>query len=206
MIAEPINGLVTAVPVGLLLAAGSGSRFGADKLQQSLPNGLWLAQQACRNLVLGIGRVVAVVRSESELAERLRAEGAEVVVCADAEGGMGISLACGVRHAWGAGGWLIALADMPWIEPETIRSVAGALRSGAAIAAPVFEGRRGHPVGFGREFGARLAALQGDEGAKSLLRAHADQLRSIDCRDPGILRDVDVPADLPEGSSGREYA
>jgi len=47
--------------VGLLLAAGSSRRFGADKLTQPLPEGDWLAVRACRNLLAGIDRVLAVV-------------------------------------------------------------------------------------------------------------------------------------------------
>lgn len=183
-------------PIGLLLAAGSGSRFGADKLKHPLTSGLWLAQQACRNLLAGVDRVIAVVRAEDELAACLRREGADTVVCADAHAGMGTSLVCGVHHSHNAGGWLIALADMPWINPATIRQVAEALQGGAPIAAPAYLGQRGHPVGFARAFGPELIELRGDEGAKTLLQIHAAKLRLLACDDPGILRDVDRPADL----------
>ncbi len=183
--------------VGILLAAGASLRFGADKLTHSLPNGDLVAVRACRNLLVGTDSVLAVVRPGSEeLAALLQAEGAEVRICADAERGMGTSLVFGIRACPDPAGWLIALADMPWIKPATIRMVAGALRSGAAIAAPCWQGRRGHPVGFSRIFGPELAALSGDEGAKKVIQTHPEQLRLIDCDDAGVLQDIDKPEDL----------
>ena len=182
---------------GILLAAGVSRRFGSDKLAHVLPEGDEVAVRACRNLLSGTDGVLAVMRPGGEvLAARLRTAGAEVLFCAEAGRGMGTSLAFGVRARPEATGWLVALADMPWIAPETIRRVADTLRLGAAMAAPVWQGRRGHPVGFSRAFGSELARLSGDVGAKALIQAHQGQLRLLDCGDPGVLRDIDTPADL----------
>lgn len=182
---------------GILLAAGFSRRFGKDKLIETMPNGDWVAVRACRNLAAGVDGVLAVVRPGSEaLAACLQAEGAEVRVFADADQGMGSSLAFAITAGPATDGWLIALADMPWIMPETIRHVAEYLRGGADIVAPSYQGRRGHPVGFSARFAEPLAALSGDSGAKALIRAHSDLLQSIDCDDAGVLRDIDQPADL----------
>jgi molybdenum cofactor cytidylyltransferase len=183
--------------VGILLAAGASRRFGADKLTQILPDGDVVAVRACRNLLAGTDKVLAVVRPGSEeLTALLQAEGAEVRICADAEQGMGASLVFGIHTCPDATGWLIALADMPWIEPATIRKVAEALRSGAVISAPCCQGRRGHPVGFSKILGPELTSLSGDEGAKTVIQAHLEQLRLLDCDDAGVLRDIDKPEDL----------
>jgi len=183
--------------VGILLAAGASRRFGADKLTHSLPDGDLVAVRACRNLLAGTDRVLAVVRPGGErLADQLQAEGAEVRICADAGQGMNASLVFGIRACLEAGGWLIALADMPWIAPSTIIKVADALRLGATIAAPCWQGRRGHPVGFSHMLGPDLVALSGDAGAKAVIQAHLKHLQLIDCNDPGILQDIDQPEDL----------
>ena len=183
--------------VGILLAAGASRRFGADKLTHSLPDGDVVAVRACRNLLAGTDSVLAVVRPGSErLAALLQTEGADVLICADADQGMSASLVFGIRARPEAAGWLITLGDMPWIAPTTIHKVADALRMGATIAAPRWQGRRGHPVGFAHVLGTELAALNGDEGAKTVIQAYLEQLHLIDCDDPGVLRDIDRPEDL----------
>jgi len=181
----------------ILLAAGASSRFGADKLLQRLPDGMPLALAALDNLRKAGLQVIAVVRPESKsLAKLFHAAGAQVVICETASDGMGASLACGVRAAPNAQGWLVALADMPQIQPETIRAVAEAIDDGVLIAVPHYRGVRGHPVGFSARFREELSNLSGDEGAKLLLVEHARQVRFIECDDPGILADVDSPEDL----------
>jgi molybdenum cofactor cytidylyltransferase len=183
--------------VGLLLAAGSATRFGSDKLRHPLPHGVAIAVQAARHLKSEVPRVVAVVRErDGETARALAAEGCDVVVCERAAEGMGASLACAAQAAGNADGYLVALADMPFVRPSTIAAVRDALAGGAAIAAPFFRARRGHPVGFAGRLRAELAALAGDAGAKSVLDAHAAQLVKVPVGDPGALRDIDKPADL----------
>jgi len=152
---------------------------------------------ACRHLVSALPDVVAVVRpGDSILAAELRAAGARVVECLRADEGMGASLACGVVEARDADGWVVALADMPWIAPATIALVADALVAGAAIAATSRVGVRGHPVGFAKAHYLALAGLTGDEGAKSVLAANRDSVQLIEVTDGGVLRDVDAPGDL----------
>ncbi len=183
--------------VGLLLAAGSATRFGSDKLQHALPHGVSIAVQAARHLKSEMTRVIAVVRpGADQTARALAAEGCEVVVCERAAEGMGASLACAVQAAGAADGYLVALADMPFVRPSTIAAVRDALAQGAALAAPYFRARRGHPVGFAGRFGAQLQCLAGDEGAKRLMDAHAAQLVKVPVGDPGAIRDIDQPSDL----------
>jgi len=183
--------------VGLLLAAGSASRFGSDKLQHVLMHGVPIAVQAARHLKTGVSRVVAVVRpGAQDTQQALAAEGCEVIVCDKASEGMGASLACAAGAAGEADGYLVALADMPFVRPSSIAAVRDALVAGAPIAAPYFHGRRGHPVGIAGRFRAELLACAGDEGARKLLAAHAAELVKIPVGDPGVIRDIDKPSDL----------
>jgi molybdenum cofactor cytidylyltransferase len=110
---------------------------------------------------------------------------------------MGASLAWGVAQTRAADGWLVALADMPFIAPSTLRAVTTAVREPLGIAAPLYGGRRGHPVAFGRGHGAALSRLSGDAGARALLQAHAGSLLLLPCDDPGVLQDIDLPEQLP---------
>jgi molybdenum cofactor cytidylyltransferase len=183
--------------VGLLLAAGSATRFGSDKLQHRLRHGVPIAVQAARHLKSEVSRVVAVVRpGADETAQALRAEGCEVAVCERAAEGMGASLACAARAAGEADGYLVALGDMPFVRPSSIAAVREALERGAQIAAPYWRARRGHPVGFAGTFRAELEALEGDAGAKRILDMHAAQVLKVPLGDPGVIRDIDRPEDL----------
>ncbi|WP_323117992.1 nucleotidyltransferase family protein [Burkholderia alba] len=190
---------------GILLAAGLGTRFdpsGAhSKLLARLPDGTPVAVAAARRLAAAVPDVIAVVRPGAEkLAFLLNEAGCQVVYAADAERGMGASLAAGVRTSGDAAGWIVALADMPWIETATIEAVARALDTGnTSIVAPAYLGRRGHPVGFASHHYDALATLDGDAGARALLAAHPVALLELD--DPAVLRDIDTPSDLPPAAS-----
>lgn len=193
-------GAGSAPLVGVLLAGGSATRFGSDKLLHPLPDGTPIAVAALRNLIAAIPHVVAVVRPGAPDLERaLRAAGAEVTVCEHAAEGMGVTLAHAVRASGDAGGWVVALADMPFIRPETIRRVVDAVAGGAAIAAPEFRGERGHPVGFARAYRGALEQLAGDAGAREIVKARPAALARVAVDDPGVVRDIDTPADLARG-------
>ena len=189
---------------GILLAAGRGTRFGGAKLLSPLPKtshgvgaGTAIGVASCLHLLSALPEVVAVVRpGDSMLASQLRSAGARVVECARANEGMGASLAYGIAAAADADGWIVALADMPWIAPATVVLLADALMAGAGIVATSRIGVRGHPVGFASSHYGALAALTGDEGAKSILAAHREHVQLIEVDDENVLRDVDTPADL----------
>ncbi len=184
--------------VGILLAAGAGSRFGGGKLVARLADGRGVAATTCARLLPAVDLVVAVVPAQpGTLEDELRAAGAEVVRCDTATPGMGVSIACGVAATADAAGWLVALGDMPLVPTAQHRLVADALRSGAAIAAPVCRGRRGHPVGFAARFGDELRALAGDEGARALLARHrGGALVELAVDNDASWLDIDTPSDL----------
>ena len=182
---------------GILLAAGSSKRFGSHKLLQPLPSGVLLGMAAARNLITAIPHSLAVIRpGDQTLAAGFTALGLEVIENPHANDGMGSSLAMAVTAAGDAAGWVIALADMPWIQPQTTGSLAHELRRGASLVAPVHQGRRGHPVGFHRKWRSQLQALSGGQGARDLLIEHCAELTLQQTDDTGVLLDVDQPVDL----------
>ncbi len=189
--------------VGVLLAAGAGTRFGGDKLLARLPDGTPIGVRAARTLRSAVDRGLAVVRSgDVTLARLLEAEGLDVAVFSDADEGMGASLAFGVGAAPDADGWIVALADMPFVRRETVETVVGLLRAGAWIVAPCRQGRRGHPVGFSRGLFPELIRLGGDRGARVLLERYPSRVETFESEDEGILLDVDTLRDISTVTRG----
>jgi molybdenum cofactor cytidylyltransferase len=188
--------------IGILLAAGFSRRFGAaDKLLQVLADGRPIALVAAENLIKAIPLTIAVVRPDNTaLAVLLENAGLKVTFCDAQETEMADSLSAAIRFAAQFNecsvGFVIALADMPYIKTHTIEAIAHTLNAGAAIVAPVYQGKRGHPVGFNAKFRNELEQRTGDEGARSILKRHADQIMLLECNDPGILADIDTQEDL----------
>jgi len=185
---------------GLLLCGGASMRFGRDKLLERIgPSGEAMAVLSARTLLASSDRVLAVMRpGMRELCALLEREGCEVLESDRTLGGLGSSLATGVEASASAEGWLVALADMPFIRSHTMRSVRDALAAGALIAAPrdARSGTRGHPVGFAAALRDELIAIRGDEGARSVIQRHRDAVRLVEVDDAGITRDIDLPEDL----------
>jgi len=181
---------------GILLAAGKGTRFGSQKLLARLKDGRYVVEASAANLLAAVGRVIAVTSRDERLMRVLDDCGCQVVVNERAAEGMGTSIGAGVRASLNADGWIIALGDMPFIHPATIEKIKLALEEGTAIVVPTHEGKRGHPVGFARQYGAALCGLEGDAGAKGIIDANIALARMIRFDDLGIFADIDVVADL----------
>ena len=181
----------------MLLAAGSATRFGSDKRRALLPDGRTLLQTTLDVIgKTGLPLLVCLQAEDAALAEELTGRGVHGVCCRRAGEGMGSTLAEGILSApTGWNGVLVALADMAWVRPSTYSTIARAL-SAATIVQPEWRGTPGHPVGFGRQWFGDLAVLSGPRGARSVLDAYPDQLRSLPVDDPGILADVDTPEQL----------
>lgn len=180
--------------MGILLAAGTAKRFGSAKLLHSLPNGVPMGVAAAQVLIQALPNTIVVVRpGDRVLQEAFLAAGLKVVENPRAAEGMGTSLAVGVKAASGADGWIIALADMPWIQPATVNRLADRLRNGASMVAPVYRGRRGHPVGFASCWGKKLKSLRGDKGARDLLTEYHEEIFLLKTSDPGVVEDIDYP-------------
>lgn len=179
--------------VGILLAAGSSRRFGADKRLHPLADGTPMALVAAGHLAAVCLRTIVVIRpDDTALADLFAAEGLETVVCPKADQGMGHSLASGVAASTDAPGWLVTLADMPYIRPASYRPVLDAMQGGAVLARTIHRGRPGHPVGFAATCLDKLLALTGDQGGKAILEADPATVVLCPVDDPGVLKDVDV--------------
>ncbi len=180
----------------LLLAAGFSRRFGAVKMAATLQNGdTVIARTLAR--IRATGAPLRVV-TRPELQDLLLASGArseELVLCFDADLGMGHTLAAGMRALPGWEACLVCLGDMPFIRTDTYARLLQALHC-ERITIPTFDGVRGNPVGFGAQWFARLLESTGDAGAREVVRSHPDSIECVAVDDPAILKDIDTPEDL----------
>ena len=192
---------------GILLAAGQGIRYaqqtaGADKLLALLPSNQTVLEASATALATHTDYALAITTpTHPQRFELLERSGLEVIEEKRCLQGMGISLALAAQHLRQRAlhhtppkGVIVALADMPNIQPPSYLAVAHAL-SHAAIAAPVYQGKRGHPVGFSWALLGALCDCDGDQGARQLIRQHGFYALPTD--DAGVIHDIDLPQHLP---------
>jgi molybdenum cofactor cytidylyltransferase len=163
-------------PVVLVLASGRGERFLASGGQGSKLQALLAGKPVLEHTLAAV-----------------RASGLPFHVEDAGHPGMGDSIAAGVRACADAPGWLVLPGDLPLVRPESLRAVAQALQGGSVVL-PLYQGARGHPVGFGAQHGAALQALTGPEGAAAIVK-HGTLVR-LDLDDPGIVTDIDTVEDI----------
>jgi len=183
-------------PAVIVLATGRGSRFQGmqHKLTQTIGTSTVLATTLANALATELPVLVVTTEALAELANHhvatrdillLPAAGTEASLGL----GMGYSIAAGVAARSNASGWLILPADMPLVQPATLRSVARLLEF-HPVASAQHRGKRGHPVGFAAELYSELVRLTGDEGARRLVARYP--CKELEVNDPGVLREVDT--------------
>ena len=183
--------------VGILLAAGQSTRFGSNKLLHPVAGNQPMLLVSAEKLASVLPGSIVVISDELiDLTKQLEQTGLRVVVNEHAEQGIGSSIACGVGASQDASGWLIMLADMPYIKPGTIQLLANKLVNDDQIVAPMLDQQRGHPVGFGQYYKNALLKLDKDTGARTIINNHHEQLVLVPVSDTGIITDVDQPGDL----------
>ena len=184
----------------VVLAAGSGSRFGGAKQLAEL-DGIPLLEHALRAVeaVPAIERIVVVLGARAdEIRAGVDFGRAEPVVCADWDEGQAASLRCGIEAVAGADAAVLTLGDMPRITPQVIARFAGIAdeHGRLARARAVYDGKPGHPVVLGSAYFGQIAALHGDVGARDVLKAIGAV--AIECSHLCSAADVDTPEALED--------
>ncbi|HEJ7840620.1 nucleotidyltransferase family protein [Serratia marcescens] len=186
----------------VITAAGRGERFiQAGGRGNKLNAGFADAAGERRSLfehtlrqALASGLPVQVVTRPDNLPVLAACAANQVQVTLLASAGLGDSIAAGVAATPHWQGWLIHLADMPFVGADVFRQVADALRQ-HAIVRPCYAQQPGHPVGFSALLRKPLCQLRGDNGARELLQGAAVHLLPLE--QPGVVQDIDLPSQLP---------
>ena len=186
------------IVTGIILAAGTSSRFGsANKLLVPV-DGVPLVCQSVAPFVDVLDQVIVVVGHEATAIEDAVSQ--FPVTCVSnpsyAEG-QATSVRRGLEAVPdSADGVIVGLADMPDIRSETVARLCDAFAAGAGdpIAA-AFERVRGNPVLFGRQHFEEIHGVTGDNGARRILDSAPDTVL-LETDDPGVRRDIDSPSDI----------
>ncbi len=181
----------------LVLAAGAARRFGSPKQLVRISGRPLLHVVISRGVeVAGHSVTVVLGAYAAQLAPLLRHTPATVVVNRHWSEGMGSSIRAGIAALPGtAAAVLILLADQPSVSTEDLRRLVGAWRrQPTQLVAAQYDSDTGVPAIFPRWCLAELGALRGDQGARVLLRRHADRLVHIPM--PSAAIDIDTPEDL----------
>jgi Uncharacterized MobA-related protein len=141
--------------------------------------------------------VIVVLGSNAELV-RAALTGIEpltIVVNSDWESGLASSLKAGLSEVerTDSGAALIALADQPRVDAQSLRALLSAFDRGNRVAAASYSGIVGVPAIFGREHFKELLQLQGDAGAGQWLRAHSGEVTEVPLA--AAADEIDTPAD-----------
>lgn len=177
----------------LILAAGHSRRFKnaggkGSKLNYSLGNQTVFEKTLLNSIGSGLP-VHVVTRFDNEIVIHncLQFNVSFSLLNSD---GLGESIALGIKNTSYLDGWLIQLADMPYISSELFMSVANNLNQ-YSLVRPVYNGQPGHPVGISAKYYSELIQLTGDEGAKSILRHHF--VYELEINDKSVIKDIDYP-------------
>jgi molybdenum cofactor cytidylyltransferase len=189
---------LTAGVIALVLAAGSGRRMGSRKHLLEIEGVPMLARVLRALAASQAASVVCALRPDDPEGAALAAgEGAAIAFVERADEGRSASIRAAVEAApAGASGFLIALADQPFLGAADFDALIEAHRSApAAIVHASYGGRRGSPALFPASERAALLSLRGEEGGRVLFGRAPGRLRAV-ALDPAHGRDLDIPEDL----------
>ena len=164
----------------IIMAAGSSSRFGANKLLQEF-HGKPLCQWAMEVVPADLFTDRVVVTGYEPVMEQADARGFRVVCNYESYLGISFTICLGLQTMLHCDGVLFLTADQPLLTEETIRSLVQAFHNRPdAIHAAAHNGQRGNPCLFPRSMFGQLMALQGDTGGAAVIKSHPELLQLLE--------------------------
>jgi molybdenum cofactor cytidylyltransferase len=191
----------------VVLAAGKSSRMAPyNKLLVVDRAGKPMVCRVVDNVLSSHARPIVVVTGHraDEVRAALGNRPVTFVHADDYEQGLSASLKTGVRALpETAAASLVCLGDMPLVTGRMLDRLIEAWDpdEGRAIIVPTHQGRAGNPILWDRSCFGEILGLDGDAGARALLRRHEELVTEVEIGDDAVLRDfdtVDSLATLPQ--------
>jgi molybdenum cofactor cytidylyltransferase len=192
---------------GIVLAGGTSSRLGRPKQLLDLEGRPVLQHVVDAAAAAGLDEVVVVLgHMADDVAQAIDLPPvARTCLNPDYARGQSTSLNAGISAlAAGSEAAVILLGDQPRMGAGIIRAVVDAYRrTGGRVVRAWWEGRPGHPVLFDRSVWADVQAVDGDKGARDLLKAHPEWEVRVDAGD-APPSDLDTWEDYERLKGGRD--
>jgi molybdenum cofactor cytidylyltransferase len=189
---------ITTMICSILLAAGRSRRMRAQKLLLPLGDRPVIARIVDEVLRSPVDRVFVVVGPDSaRIAEVLAGRQVEFVTNPAPEAEMLSSVRCGLRAMpEDCDAVLAVLGDQPGVTTEVIAAIVQAFHaSRRGIVAPIYKGKRGHPLMFSMRYREEILTRYDDFGLRGLLHAHPEDVCEIEFSTPNVFDDMDLPED-----------
>ena len=182
---------------GILLAAGTSSRMGRNKMLFELDGESVLRGAARRMLAGGVSPLLVVLGHEADRAEQeLAGLPCQVVINPNYEQGINSSLKTGVSAVPAeAQAAMVMLADMPFVTPEMLAGLIARYRSSdAPLVISDYEGVNAPPMLYDRSLFDELLAMTGEGCGRQVVKRHRDEAEVL-AWPAAALADLDVPED-----------
>jgi molybdenum cofactor cytidylyltransferase len=183
---------------GVVLAAGSSTRLGENKLLVRLGGRSVLRRAVDAAAVAGLAPILVVLGHEAERAlPELRGAPALPVPNPAHAAGINTSLRCGIGAVPdAAAAAVVLLADMPFVTPAMLRTLVDRFRAGRApLVVSSYGGVLAPPTLYGRALFPELLALDGEGCGKRVMKRHRAEAAVVEWP-VAALADLDVPGDV----------
>jgi molybdenum cofactor cytidylyltransferase len=183
----------------VILSGGASQRMGSPKALLPYQGRPFLEHllQATTHAKIGVRRVVLGAHAE-RIADAVRLAADEVVINERWEQGQLSSIQAGIRGLPAAtDGIILCLIDHPLISANLVHDLIERFYFAQAarplIVLPVYQGKRGHPVIFSAAVYGELLAAPMEQGARSVVWAHAGEVAEVITLEQGCVLNLNDP-------------
>lgn len=183
----------------IVLAAGESTRLAPCKQLLEFDNEPMVGHVVGNVLDSRVDEIIVVLgyRAE-EVAKVIPKDGVKIIINPDFEEGMSTSLRAGLEEvSQSSGAVLVVLADQPLVKNNVFNKMIKKYKeTDASIVAPVYKGVRGNPVLFDLSLKPEMMEIQGDVGARGILKKYEGEVQRVEVDSPGVILDVNTEEDF----------